>query len=157
MLGLAALACRTTLEDEDQAVQRTCRILETAPCTDAKSHADLAWLEENVFKPGCIAGSCHDGTGGDQAAKLDLRAGMARAHLVNVPSKLEPDHLLVAAGQPSASYLLMMVQQIRPEDMTPPASPPPADVGFMPQTSPEPLCCQKLDALERWIAMGAPN
>jgi len=42
--------------------------------------------------------------------------------------------------------------------MNPPAMPPPPTIGFMPQNSGgQLLCSQKLEAIERWIAMGALN
>jgi hypothetical protein len=59
--------------------------------------------------------------------------------------------------KPDQSYLEMMLQKITPEQMDPPASPPPATVQYMPQANGV-LCCQKLDLVDRWITAGAlPN
>ena len=52
---------------------------------------------------------------------------------------------LVVAGAPKQSYLMMMLQLFPPSEMEPtPVTAPPTDIGFM------------LDAIERWVAAGAP-
>ena len=61
----------------------------------------------------------------------------------------------VVAGDINASYLMMLVGDFPPAMATPPASGLPS-VGLMPENMP-PLCCQKLDALERWISSGSPT
>jgi len=51
-----------------------------------------------------------------------------------------------------------MLRDVPPVMASPPASPPPGNVGYMPQgPASAALCCQKLDAIERWIESGAPN
>jgi hypothetical protein len=123
---------------------------------EAANHSDLAWIEPNVFVPSCgNFTSCHNG-GASAAGRIDLKnAGMSHGALVGRDSAVALGRKLVVAGQPKQSYLLVMMQQFPPEEMLPtPVAMPPTDIGFMPQNSP-PLCCQKLDAVERWIAAGA--
>jgi hypothetical protein len=55
-----------------------------------------------------------------------------------------------------ASYLMLMLGDVPPAMANPPGAPPPTSIGYMPQAQPA-LCCQKLDAIERWIMAGAPN
>ena len=83
--------------------------------------------------------------------------GASHAGLVDVASDIDPARKLVVPGKPKESYLLMMMQHFPPEEMEPtPATPPPN--GYMPQNAGGMvLCCQKLDAIERWIAAGAMN
>jgi hypothetical protein len=51
-----------------------------------------------------------------------------------------------------------MLGIIDPGTATPPGSPPRSDVGYMPQDNGgDVLCCQKLQAVDRWISMGAMN
>jgi hypothetical protein len=47
-----------------------------------------------------------------------------------------------------------MLQDVAPANASPPAQGLPSP-GSMPQSS-DPLCCQKLEAIERWINAGAP-
>jgi hypothetical protein len=47
------------------------------------------------------------------------------------------------------------MRQYAPDEAVPPA-PAPRDNLYMPLSSP-PVCCQKLDAIERWIMAGAMN
>jgi hypothetical protein len=68
--------------------------------------------------------------------------------------------MLVVPGNPAQSFLTVMIGQIRPEEADPPFTAIPNDssgnfVGTMPQNAGV-LCCQKLDAIERWIGSGAP-
>lgn len=141
----------------DAAPLRACQVTTTTACTEAANHADLAWLVPNVFVSSCTFSGCHNGSA-TAAGALDLRTPeAAHATLVNVPSHLDPGAMLVVPGQPKQSYLLMMMQQYAPADMDPPLVAPPATVGYMPQNANgAALCCQKLDAVERWIAAGAP-
>ena len=98
---------------------------------------------------------CHNGRDGGRSHQHG-GVGNAHADLVGVDSMIATGRKLVVAGQPKESYLLMIMQQFKPTEMLPtPVDAPPSDVGYMPQGFDEPLCCQKLDAVERWITAGA--
>jgi len=165
MIRLVAIAtvlagCRISLEtnDTEDFSTRQCTVSTTSqPCMEAVSHSDLAWIEQKIFVPSCAFIGCHSST--SDAGKLDLRAGVSHDHLVGVSSILEPTRKLVVPNDVDASYLMLMVRDVPPAMATPPASAPPGSVGFMPQGVPASLglCCQKLDALERWINAGAPS
>jgi hypothetical protein len=127
-------------------------------CAEAVSHSDFAWLETNIFVVSCVFSTCHNGADTGVASKIDLRAGQAYTHLVGAVSDLEPTRMLVVAGAPARSYLLVMLGQIQPQDADPPANPIRSDIGTMPQgNSGQLLCVEKRDAIERWIAAGAAN
>ncbi len=148
-------ACRTSLEDDEGG--GACKLATTAPCMEADNHSDLAWIETNVFASSCAFSGCHNGTA-TAAGRINLKAGMSHASLVDVDSAIEPGRKLVVAGQSRQSYMMMMVQHIAPAEMDPPVPDPPDDVGFMPQNAAGAvLCCQKLNALDRWITAGALN
>jgi hypothetical protein len=164
MLRLAIVAtllaaCRISLEDaESPSGGGRCQVSTTSqPCLDAVTHSDLAWIQPNIFTASCVFSGCHNGAN-TRAGKVDLRAGMSHSHLVNATSGLDPTRKLVVANDVNASYLMLMLGFVPPEMAVPPATPPPASVGYMPQSSGgQLLCCQKLEALERWIEAGAPN
>ena len=146
-------ACRISLEDDSFPIDAGENL--SASCMEAKTASDLAFLETKVFATACTFSGCHNGAT-DDAGMMDLRSGMAHASLVNKASKLDTAYMLVVPGQPAQSYLLMMVQHLEPEQMSPPANPPPFDIGFMPQnTGGKPICTPKREAIERWIAAGA--
>jgi hypothetical protein len=167
MIRLALVAslvagCRISLESSDTGdnnlTGRKCTVSTTSqPCMDATMHSDLAWIEQNVFAASCNFAACHDG-GNTAQGKVDLRPGKSGAHLVDFASVIDPTRKLVVPNDVDASYLMLMVRDVAPAMANPPASPPPGSVGYMPQTSGSAtLCCQKLDALERWIMAGAPS
>lgn len=161
LVAIAALlaGCRISLEtnDTEDFSTRQCTVSTTSqPCMDAVNHSDLAWIEQKIFVASCAFSGCHSSA--SDSGKLDLRAGMSRANLVGVSSMLDPARKLVVPNDVDASYLMLMLRDVPPVMATPPASPPPASVGYMPQGPPSVgLCCQKLDALERWINAGAPS
>lgn len=134
-----------------------CQMSTSTACMDATTHSDLTWIQQNIFDKQCIFSGCHNGAA-TSAGKVDLRDGMSYAHLVNFASILTPGRTLVVASDPKSSYLEVMLGIIKPSDATPPASAPPASVGLMPQSNGgQLLCCQKLDAIDRWIMAGAMN
>lgn len=165
--GLATVtACRVSLSDETTTGGgltggggSACEVSTTSPsciAADQQQPVTLGWLEQNIFKTSCNFAGCHNGDNTPQG-KVDLRPGMSYAHLVNFASAIDPTRKLVVAGDVKSSYLMFMLQDVAPADSTPPAQPPPADIGYMPQGANVALCCQKLDALERWIENGAPS
>ncbi|MGE0404469.1 MAG: hypothetical protein AB7T06_47605 [Kofleriaceae bacterium] len=146
-------ACRLTLEDDSFPIDAGSNL--SASCMAAQTASDLAFLETKVFATACTFSGCHNGAN-DDAGRMDLRSGMAHTSLVNKPSNIDPAYMLVVPGQPNQSYLMMMVQHLTPEELSPPADPPPLDIGFMPQnTGGKPICAPKREAIERWIMAGA--
>jgi hypothetical protein len=151
------LGCSGDDGGDPQPVQ-ACKVSDSADCTEAANHADLAWIEANVFLKQCAFSGCHNGTA-TAAGRIDMKTpGASHAALVDIRSHIDPAFKLVVPGQPKQSYLLMMLRKYKPEEMDPPMTPPPDDVGFMPQNANGAVvCCQKLDAIERWITAGAAN
>ena len=136
---------------------RVCKPVATASCMMAESQASLAWIEANVFATSCAFSGCHNNAA-TAAGRINLKdPGASHADLVGIMSTVVPGRELVVAGMPKKSYLLVMMQQFPPTEMDPPVAAPPGDIGYMPQNTPGPLCCQKLDAVERWIMAGALN
>ena len=160
LIALALVACRTSLDEEpdaDTTPGKACKIGTTAECMMAESQSSLAWIETNVFAKSCAFSGCHNGTA-TVAGRIDMKnPGMSHDDLVGVDSMIETSRKLVVPGQPKQSYLLMMMRHFTPAEMEPtPAVGPPMDIGFMPQNAGGAvLCCQKLDAIERWIMAGA--
>ena len=160
---LLAPSCRHSLEDDPQvtptdAPSGSADAPISASCQEATTHSDLAWIEDNIYARSCVFSGCHNGVGGGDAAQMNLKKGFSHAALVGVNSRLEPSYKYVVAGQPNQSYLMMMIAHIPPEMMSPPTDPPEADVGFMPQAAAfVPLCVEKREAIQRWIAAGALN
>jgi hypothetical protein len=151
LVAIALAGCRISLEPSaDAGSGRGCTVSTTsAPCMDAVTHSDLTWIEQNIFKPSCNFSGCHD-TATDLGG-LDLTTG-SHDRLVNIASKLQPTRKLVVPSDLHSSYLLLMVHDFTPDLATPAGTAPPN--GFMPKGAPT-LCCQKLDAMERWITAGA--
>jgi hypothetical protein len=164
MLRLVVLAgllasCRVSLESNDDSITgRNCPVSTTSSvCIEAATgqKADLDWIEQNIFGLTCSGSGCHNGDTSTRPGQIDLRPHHSHDSLVNIASKLDTTRKLVVPGDVEASYLMLMLHDFAPEMASPPGQKPPDSVGYMPQNSP-PLCCQKLDALERWIRAGAP-
>ena len=167
-LALAgAAACKIDL---DEAVPKPlCSVSEAAVCKTAEreNHSDFAWLQANMFSTNCSGDDCHGApvNGKLPSGKLVLAEGFAYKTLLGmeptdpgppplVASELTKRHKLVQPGEPKASYLYFMLHAIAAEDGSPRFENPPSDIGFMPQSN-KTLCCQKLDAVARWIQAGA--
>jgi hypothetical protein len=159
LVAILLAGCRVSLENDNSNLTegQVCKDVTTSPsCVDAPNHSDLTWIEDNVFKSGCNFSGCHNGDNTAQG-KVDLRSGKSFAHLVNFASVIDPTRKLVVPNDVAASYLMLMLRDVPPGMANPPANPPPGSVGYMPQGAGTILCCQKLDALERWIMAGAPS
>jgi hypothetical protein len=161
LLGILS-ACRYTLDDPVEYSARSCADGTVAACVEATNHADLVWIEANVFNK-CTFSGCHNGAMTD-GGRLDLQPGKAFAALVNKDSEIATGPLLtgkaklVVPGEPTHSYLLVMMRNLTPAEFDPPLDNPPGSVGFMPQNAGGVVtCCQKLDAVTRWIMDGAQN
>lgn len=161
---IAVASCRYSLDSaefNDAAQARSCTPSATNQgCLDAEAHSDFTYIHATLLKPKCTFRSCHDG-GTQPAGKLDLRTlDVSRTQLVGAPSRLDTSRTLVVPGNARQSFLLVMLGAYKPADMDPPLAEIPNDaqgrpVGTMPQSAPV-MCCQKLDAIERWIIAGAP-
>ena len=156
------VGCRISLSHEpgddpgtDANGGRACTVSTTSQaCLDAVTHSDLSWIEANVFVGSCNFAGCHNGAAGNDST-VDLSPGMSRAHMVNFTSHIDPTRKIVVPNDVAASYLMLMLGDVAPAMASPPASGLPG-AGRMPQGAPI-LCCQKLDAIERWITAGAPT
>jgi hypothetical protein len=114
-------------------------------CAEAVDHSDLAWLQEHVFTPTCSDFTvCHQGRA-LQAEGLNLEDGDTFEELVNQPSSLFPEKLLVVPFEPENSYLMVAIGQI-PGEL--------GEGGTMPYNNPL-MCVEKRDAIQRWIEQGA--
>lgn len=115
------------------------------PCDEAKTHSDLAWIQTNIFTPSCAFGTCHKAPA-VAAGHLILDAGQSHGQLVNTASTSASSWMRVVPGDSAKSYLLVAIGAQ--------SGPRPVD-GIMPLSNP-PLCSDKVDAIRRWIAAGAP-
>jgi hypothetical protein len=153
------VGCRISLENNDLPPTpdggngRRCTDSTTSPaCVAAVDHSDLTWIQANIFKTGCaLSSSCH-GSGG---IAPNLSDGQSYASLVNVDSTFQSSRKRIVPNDIKASYLMLMVNDFAPEMAMPPGMMPAG--GYMPKGDPKGLCCQKLDALDRWIMAGAQN
>ncbi len=114
-------------------------------CVEAETHADLEWLQENVFDRSCASfSSCHMGNA-PSAGGLNLEEGMLEENVVNVESDLSPGMDIVEPGSPADSYMMVILGEFGEDD--PRIDP---SVGLMPFNN-ELLCEQKRAAIGRWI------
>lgn len=114
-------------------------------CDEAKQHSDFTWIQNNIFTPSCATATCHAGPNPDVG--LTLEAGKAYNNLVNKGASTVTGWTRVVPGSLAQSYLAVSLGRAE--------GPPPRD-GFMPIGA-DPLCVEKLEAIERWILAGAPN
>jgi hypothetical protein len=141
--------CKIDLDHAPTQGSAMCTDSTAATCADATSHQELSWIQQKVFTPQCSFSGCHNGENTKQG-KIDLRNGHSYTTLVNGASALVPGATLVVPGDPTTSYLEVMLGS-QPGTIDP-------TVGVMPQSNGGLLlCCQKLDAIERWIMDGAMN
>jgi hypothetical protein len=98
---------------------------------------------EPILVDECTGMGCHGFP--VSAAGLDLRAGNAHGNLVNVPSSQCNDRMLVAPGQPEASYLMDKVLGV---NLCFGSKMPKAGSG---------LTAAQLAAISEWICRGAAN
>ena len=113
------------------------------PCEEAIYHSDLAWIQREVFDASCLT-DCHGRA--SPAAGLSLRAGESHAALVDARSTQFTSWIRVVPGNPGASMRMVQIG----------GEPGPEREGLMPWGQPK-LCDEKIDAIRRWIASGAPE
>jgi hypothetical protein len=169
--ALGAGACKIDLDKAipDAGSMRACKVSQATVCqtAEAEQRSDFAWLQQNMFSTNCSGDDCHgEGVGGQPpGGKLVFATGFAYKSLLGkeptdpgpaplVATEFDPNHKLVEPGVPNASYMLFLLRHYRTTDASPAFVEPPDDIGYMPQSN-STLCCQKLDAVERWIAAGA--
>lgn len=175
-IAIVGVACKYDLDHApadgpmgDGGDPRGCRVSQATVCqvAEAEQKADFAWLQQNMFSTNCSGDDCHGAPvgGNPPAGRLSFAAGFAYKSLLGkeqtdvmpaplVKSDFDAQHNLVEPLMPAKSYLLFMLRNYKPTDDTPAFAEPPSDVGYMPQSN-STLCCQKLDAVQRWIAAGA--
>lgn len=112
-------------------------------CDQAKTHSDFAFIQQHIFTPSCATAMCHSGP--DPEVGLNLSAGEAYANLVNKGASTVTGWTRVTPGTLATSYLAVSLGRAE--------GPPPRD-GYMPLGA-DPLCLEKLEAIERWILAGA--
>jgi hypothetical protein len=159
LAALLATGCKVDLDhqDVDASVSgRSCKVSTAAVCKEADTHSDFTWIKGKIFAANCFGSSCH--TGATASGNLDLTDDPYTALMgtggVGVDSNLDPAHKRVVAGQPTSSYLFFIIHGV--EMNTTGFAEPPSNVGYMPMSNAT-LCCQKIDAIERWITAGAMN
>lgn len=104
-------------------------------------------IVSTILVPSCADASCHGGNP-PPFAPMSLEAATAWSSLVNKPASQVPTMLRVAPGEPDESYLMKKLLGTA------------RSVGGVDSTMPlfrPPLDAEKLDAIRRWIARGAPN
>lgn len=92
-----------------------------------------------------MVAACGDCHGPSRPKKGLVLTQNGRENLLNVPSQLEPNRLLVTAGDPAASYLWTKLEHRQQEGKG------------MPRTifSAKKLPAEQLELIERWIEEGA--
>ena len=169
-LVAAVAGCKYNQQESapPDALGRVCKVTTTAICEAAENDmpSDFAWLQTNLFSTNCSGKDCHGAPEGGTppSGGLSFAPGFTYQALLGkdpaapgpaplVPADYDPKFHLVEPGNPDASYLLYLMHGLT-TDKEAQFSPPPDDVGFMPQNN-NTLCCQKLDVVARWIAAGA--
>jgi hypothetical protein len=99
-----------------------------------------------VLVPTCADSFCHQGNP-PSVAPMSLEPEVAYAQLVNAPSSQEPSLMRVKPGDPTNSYVLVKLRAHTSITY---------GTTQMPLNKP-PLDDKMIDAIESWIARGAPN
>jgi hypothetical protein len=119
-------------------------------CMEATQHSDFQWINKEIFNKSCANfAACHDSTNPEEG--LNLTEAAAYAAIVDVDAEQDPSKKLIKSGGTSEadcadSYLYNKMTNMGVA----------TGKKSMPLNSPL-LCQQKLDAVCRWIAAGAPN
>lgn len=158
LAALLTTGCRIDLDHANvdaSTSNRLCKVSNAQVCMEADTHSDFTWIKGKIFAANCFGSSCHSGT--TASGKLDLTdspyASLMGTGGAGVTANLDPAHKLVVAGDPQSSYLFFIIHGF--DNMNPSGfAEPPSNVGYMPMSNAT-LCCQKLDAIERWITAGA--
>ncbi|HEY5952282.1 MAG TPA: hypothetical protein VIV40_42585 [Kofleriaceae bacterium] len=157
LAALLVSGCRIDLDHADVDANtsgRSCKVSTASVCMEADTHSDFTWIKGKIFAANCFGSSCHSGS--TASGKLDLTDDPYTSLMgtgTGTQSNLDPAHQRVVAGDPQASYLFFIIHGIQ---TNPGFAEPPSNVGYMPMSN-STLCCQKIDAIERWITAGALN
>jgi hypothetical protein len=162
LAAVLAMSCRISIDDRIAPSQ--CEAREDIPvCAEAANHSDFAWLQDNVFSSNCSSDSCHSTPKeGDPAPDgrilltTDAYTTLLGPDGMGADSEVAPGRKLVVPGNPEASYMFFLLRGVYAEQGAPPFDEPPDDVGYMPMSS-STLCCEKIEAVRRWIEAGAPG
>ncbi|ACG72206.1 conserved hypothetical protein [Anaeromyxobacter sp. K] len=104
-------------------------------------------IAENVLVPRCATTACHSGNP-PPTAPTSLDRELAYGQLVDVASMQAPALMLVEPGAPERSYLVLKLRGTA------------GDAGGVPTPMPTGdtlLDEAEIQAIEAWIAVGAPN
>lgn len=161
VVALLASGCKYDLDKNEvdaSTTGRACKVTTSSACMAAETHSDFTWIKDNIFAANCFGSSCH--TGATASGKLDLTddpyTTLMGADGMGTMANLDPNHMRVVPGDPAASYLFYIIRGLDEGEDPGTFAEPPASVGFMPMSNAT-LCCQKIDAIERWITAGAMN
>jgi hypothetical protein len=100
-------------------------------------------LHERVLQPSCTFATCH-GAGPSPAGALSLERDVAHASLVDAPSSVASDAILVVPGDADASYVM--------EKLT--ATIPAVGESMPPDAVLEP---ERIELVRAWIEAGAAD
>lgn len=103
---------------------------------------ELGSIQARVLTPSCTFSACHDSS--DSAGELNLLPGTAHAALVGREAVMAPGRLLVAPGDPGASFLVAKLRGDLGESE-----------GYPMPYGTEPLDEDLILAVEEWITRGA--
>ena len=98
----------------------------------------FAQVRDDVLVPSCGFGSCH----GAGEAGLQIDEDMMVDALVDVPSTVQADAILVVPGDPDGSYLVAKLTEA-----------PSIDGEVMPPSGA--MSQERIDMVKKWIAAGA--
>jgi uncharacterized membrane protein len=93
-------------------VQGTAGTLSRSATLNLQVLVSLQHTIQPIFTQRCAFAGCHDSH--TRIADLDLSAGNAHAHLVNVPSVLDPGWIRVVPGDPARSLLYRKISEENP-------------------------------------------
>lgn len=158
--ALLGSGCRVDLDENN--VPRACEFRPDLPvCEAAVNRSDFEWLQTNIFITNCSGDSCHGmtTTGDPPDGRLLLARGHAYAALMGasgegVTSGFDPARQLVVPFDAESSYLYFLMRGTPAGSVSPAFAAPPEGYGYMPLKA-NTLCCEKLEAVRRWIEAGA--
>lgn len=128
LLGAVLVACGGATAPDDG------RTVKASPSLAAD-------IQEIFTRRGCTELNCH---GDARTEGLDLRAGAAWQHLVQVPATQDSSRFRVQPGDPHNSYLMIKLEGRQTE-------------GVRMPFGREPLDSIDLTNIRNWIVNGAPN